>query len=322
MDAIQVFNDSLPIIVQSGLAIKLLDSVNSVASALYGPRLVFRNGKAEVDVEAYRREKLGEGYLEFTRSEAFFLHNFYSAFAYAAEQLDGDECSDEPTSAQEASSPEFDWMMRFFDAASRVTNVDLQQLWGKILANETREQGRFSLRTLDIVRNLSHGEAMTFDLLCRHVMLSGSMLFVFDNGFCELEYLDDGSAYNERSRSIVAASGLNDQDDIQPLVEAGLLTKDHRFAGTFREKKPLVMGNTSVSCIVKPDPEHTMIVFDPYLLTKSGSELFRAIASGSGFRQEQEYNAACLGELRTMYPNHDWMVFAKDGKGGYEVLDV
>ncbi len=322
MDAIQVFNDSLPIIVQSGVAVKLLDSVNSIASALYGPRLVFRNGKAEVDVEAYRKEKLGEGYLEFTRSEAFFLHNFFSAFAYAAEQLDEDEQPKDSTSAQEASSPEFDWMMRFFDAASRVTNEDLQRLWGTILANEAREHGRFSLRTLDIVRNLSHGEAMTFDLLCRHVMWSGNMLFVFENGFCELEYLDDGSAYNERSRSIVAASGLNSQDDIQPLVEAGLLTMDHRFAGTFRDEKPLMMGNTVVSCIVKPDPEHTMIVFDPYLLTKSGSELFRAIAAGRGFKQEQEYDAACLAELRAMYPNHEWMAFTKDGKGGYEVLDV
>lgn len=214
------------------------------------------------------------------------------------------------------------WYMRFFDATSRVTNMDLQMMWGKILAGETRRTGSFSLRTLDIVRNLSHDEAVTFDQICRRVMWSGNTFFLFENGFHELEFLDDGTPYNEGSRSLVDAAGLNDQDHMQPLVEAGLLTQDHRFVGTFKGDDLLAMGNEVVTCFVKTDADRTMIVFDPYMLTKSGTELFRAIANGSGFEPDYRYDSACIKELSMMYPNHQWTAFLRVGEDQFEQLDL
>ncbi len=55
-----------------------------------------------------------------------------------------------------------DWTARFFDHAKDVSNEDMQNLWAKVLAGEVRRPGRFSLRTLDILKNLSPDEARHF----------------------------------------------------------------------------------------------------------------------------------------------------------------
>jgi len=44
--------------------------------------------------------------------------------------------------------------MRFFDVVGNISNEDLQQLWGKVLANEIAKPKACSLRTLDMIRKM------------------------------------------------------------------------------------------------------------------------------------------------------------------------
>lgn len=53
-----------------------------------------------------------------------------------------------------------DWIFRWRDAASMVSSQELQELWGRALAGEIKSPGSCSLRTLEFLRNLSHGEAL------------------------------------------------------------------------------------------------------------------------------------------------------------------
>lgn len=55
-----------------------------------------------------------------------------------------------------------DWTARFFDSVQDVSNDEMQRLWGQLLAGEIASPGRFSLRTLDVLRNLSSKEAQLF----------------------------------------------------------------------------------------------------------------------------------------------------------------
>lgn len=55
-----------------------------------------------------------------------------------------------------------DWIARFFSHAQDVSGEEMQRLWGKILAGEVQTPGRFSVRTLDVLRNLSRTEAAAF----------------------------------------------------------------------------------------------------------------------------------------------------------------
>lgn len=54
------------------------------------------------------------------------------------------------------------WIRRFFDIASEISEDELRLLWGKILAGEVKQPGSFSLRSLEVLRNLTKYEAEIF----------------------------------------------------------------------------------------------------------------------------------------------------------------
>lgn len=66
-----------------------------------------------------------------------------------------------------------DWRRKFFLHAENVCEADMQFLWGKVLAGEIATPGSFSVRTLDVLRNLSKNEAETFRRACACAMLDG-----------------------------------------------------------------------------------------------------------------------------------------------------
>lgn len=76
--------------------------------------------------------------------------------------------------------PEPEWISRFFDISSGVTSEELQYLWGRILADEIKRPGSFSLRTLDVLRNLSKKEAENFVKLGAYILRSGEKVFYID----------------------------------------------------------------------------------------------------------------------------------------------
>ncbi|GJG88713.1 hypothetical protein tb265_38940 [Gemmatimonadetes bacterium T265] len=73
-----------------------------------------------------------------------------------------------------------DWLYRWRDAASEVSQEELQRLWGRILAGEVRTPGAFSLRTLEFLRNISAEEAEKIAQLARFV--AGGFIFKSPSG--------------------------------------------------------------------------------------------------------------------------------------------
>ena len=56
-----------------------------------------------------------------------------------------------------------DWIARFFQSAQDVSTEEMQQIWSSILAGEVETSGRTSLRTLDILKNMTKKEAEIFN---------------------------------------------------------------------------------------------------------------------------------------------------------------
>lgn len=116
----------------------------------------------------------------------------------AAATLDmPDEVSDTPVDE--------DWKTRFFNVAQDVSNGEMQKLWGKILAGEVAIPGTFSIRTLEVLRNLSQPDAQIFQRLRYLACDSGTVLKL-----------------SEGEQSKLEDFGLN-YDDILLMREAGLL---------------------------------------------------------------------------------------------------
>lgn len=90
---------------------------------------------------------------------------------YAAENFDG-------TEEIGHDRPDSDWTARFFRIAEDITTEQMQALWGKVLAGEVKRPGSFSLRTLDILKNISQKEAETFVRVARIAFFSGGKVFL------------------------------------------------------------------------------------------------------------------------------------------------
>jgi hypothetical protein len=58
-----------------------------------------------------------------------------------------------------------DWFFRWRECAGGMSNEQLQQLWGNVLAGELKAPGSFTYRTLDFLRNLSQDEAKLIERL-------------------------------------------------------------------------------------------------------------------------------------------------------------
>ena len=86
------------------------------------------------------------------------------AIIYAEEELAQDGAMPSATPVSD------DWLYRWRDCAASVSSEDLQSVWGKVLAGEVKAPGRFSLRTLEFVRNLSQSEAAVIERLSPFVI--------------------------------------------------------------------------------------------------------------------------------------------------------
>lgn len=62
---------------------------------------------------------------------------------------------------------EDDWISNFFDKCKLISDNEMQELWGKILAGESNEPGTFSKRTIEFLSTMDKSDAQIFDNLCK-----------------------------------------------------------------------------------------------------------------------------------------------------------
>lgn len=90
----------------------------------------------------------------------------------AAKNLESEsEVSDEPVDE--------DWSTRFFNYAEDISNNEMQELWGQILAGEIKQPKSYSLRTLEVLRNITKEEAEIFIKSSNLVISSSNSPFLF-----------------------------------------------------------------------------------------------------------------------------------------------
>lgn len=213
---------------------KLLDVISSGTGALYRPVGIRREakahaeaikllGNAQTDVDVAKSKALAatdasnkillyDADASIERRVAARVENRelirqtnIEAIADAAASHMPNEASDKPVDE--------DWKARFFKIAEDVSNSNMQDLWGRILAGEVAQPGKYSLRSLDALRNLSRDEAEAF----RH-----------------LRYLtgDDGSVYRLDNAGNLGPFGVTYQH-ILDLRAAGVVSDGDMLTITY-----------------------------------------------------------------------------------------
>lgn len=183
--------------------------------------------------------------------------NIESVLNVAAEEL-----VNEGQVAEEPVKP--DWSKRFFNIAQDVSEEDGQILLGKILAGEVKKPGSFSLRTLEVLRNLTQEEAVLFTNLCQYVGQMKGNLLVFRRLQNQLnEVINNFFSYK----------------DVIAMVDCGLLQGTEQsaltytgIAGELEHIIPLSIGK-HVMIARKPGDVPLQISISRYTLTNAAIEL-------------------------------------------------
>lgn len=152
--------DALPIKINLGID-KLVETISNATG------LTARGIRKNADAESYAAIKKAE-----TETEVQLLklqgedkiaqyvlarnkqkiENVEEIVSKAKQQFAPDEqVSEEPV--------EKDWMTRFLNIAEEVSDVDMQEIWGRVLAGEIKKPKSYSFRTLEVLRNISKEEA-------------------------------------------------------------------------------------------------------------------------------------------------------------------
>lgn len=149
--------------------------------------------------------------------------------------------------------PGDDWVTRFFNIVEDITEDTMQNLWAQILAGEVKRPRSFSLRTLDVLRNMTKEDA---ELYSRTV---GS-------------YCYDGYILTE------AQYGISLEDRIA-LSEMGLLSPDELTRTiTISQEKQLNRLNERYALFLTRDTSIPIEVkFECRSLTKAGRELLQLV---------------------------------------------
>ena len=149
--------------------------------------------------------------------------------------------------------PTDDWMTRFFNIVEDVTEDTMQNLWAQILAGEVKRPHTFSLRTLDVLRNMTKEDA---ELYVRVI-----------NSYCFDRLILTENQY-----------GISLEDRIA-LSEMGLLSPDELTQTiTQTQEVNLMRLNQKYALKLNKDTTNNIEVnFGCRALTKSGRELLQLV---------------------------------------------
>lgn len=126
--------------------------------------------------EMHARERTPEALAERAQQRQLFEamrqeDNLESVLEIAAKEvLSIDMVSDDPV--------DDDWITRLFNIVKDVNSKEMQYLWGKILAGQIATPGSFSLRTLEIVRNMSRTDAEIFQRVLPFIIRYNKTYFI------------------------------------------------------------------------------------------------------------------------------------------------
>lgn len=290
--------------------IKLGNSLISLFGEAVRPLLTLLNGKADVKYiemvsnEASKHLELAvkvEGRISISKpsdaeiknvnivGDALNLRkekNRANILTKACEELKYEnDVSDEPLNE--------DWFSRFLDYAGDISDEDVQLLWAKILSNEVRKPKSISLRTLDVLRNISWDEAKKISRIAPYIWTT-------DNRSLYLRDKEISKKYN------VTFS------DILSLDEVGLISSNPQLTYTlpFDVGQMKAFYNENFIIIMSNKKEKAIeINLSVYTLSKSGTELLRILHPCGNLEISQDYAKM----IKTRNPEIDATLHQIDG---------
>ncbi len=254
-------------------ATELINRVSNAVGGIAKPWQMKRVAKAEVEIKKLH----AVADLEITEQRQRAMKRLILEEEKNQENIESVTAKAIPHLAQDSKPQELDedFVRYLFDKAKMVSNEDMQEVWGRILAGEANRPGAFSRRTMEIVSQMSPYDAKLFLKFCRSVWLIG--------GPCPVMTMDQNS--HETNPSDLAFGELNH------LAAVGVIT---HHAGApyirtgFKKRATIKYFDCLVELEFANDEKNTLVV-GPALLTRTGLELITIVADVKESKQSFEW---------------------------------
>lgn len=156
------------------------------------------------------------------------------------------------------------WTSRFFNYAEDISNENMQEIWGRILAGEVKNPKSYSLRTLDLLRNLSTEEAEVFTKFGSFAIQQNNEAFLLN---IEEEFFKEKYQLTFNERLLLEELGILAANEIKRTFRK---TTDQSIEIIFAIGDTIVIQNK-----LKNKPDQTLEIL---MFTNIGAELLQLIS--------------------------------------------
>lgn len=192
--------------------------------------------------------------------------------------------------------PTDDWMARFFSTVEDITEDTMQNLWAQILAGEVKRPHSFSLRTLDVLRNMTKEDA---ELYVKVI-----------NSYCFDGYILTEDQY-----------GISLEDRIT-LSEMGLLSPDE-LTQTITQTQEVNIQRLNQDYALKLNKNTTSnieVKFGCRTLTKAGRELLQLVDDSRSYDMFAYVASKFKKAGMTSVTLHKVLKWGEDGTVKYYIM--
>jgi uncharacterized repeat protein (TIGR03899 family) len=210
---------------------KLIDAVRDACGAIYEPTGIRRKARAEGDALLIRADAEARAALVRQHGE----HAVQELELRASHRINVQELRRQqnieaivtgaarylPPSVSKEPVDE-DWIYQFFNHCQDIGDAEMQSLWARLLAGEIAQPGRFSIRTLSLVRTLHKSDVQLFTQFCG---------YIWDDSYMTVHL------HTEATDSLLKAKGIPYIAFLH-LQSLGLLELGTGLGVTIDEKRP------------------------------------------------------------------------------------
>ncbi len=198
--------------------------VSAIVGAIMTAVFLRRNTKTQ-EFEKIKANKFGEVANDLVESGKMTLTEYYKNknFLKIAEMADSMVQEKRNNSIDKQYS--FDWFIRYYEASGNISDKEMQILWAKILAGEIEKPSSYSLRTLDVLRNISKEEAEHFVKICNAAIKieSGKYAIPADRDYILKNSIDYSDILSLGEIGLInSGSGIHINDNLESDTESKL----------------------------------------------------------------------------------------------------
>lgn len=237
-------------------ATTLIEKISDAVGGVFKPWQIVRVARAEAEACQIQ----AESQIQVTDLHRRAMHRFLQEEAKKQQNIEAITEKALPL-LEDKSAPQNmadDWITNFFDKSRIVSDVDMQQLWSRVLAGEANSPGDFAKKTVNLLADLDKSDAELFTNLCGFAWQIGDIIpLVFD---------DMDERYNRRGIRF---------NSLAHLESLGLI-QFNDIVGFQRMKLPksmTVFYYGKIATLTLPHEKDNAIPLGKVLLTRAGQQL-------------------------------------------------